>query len=71
MVGTYLKVMREDIDRLTNHGAGTVTEVHYLVDLSLKNVREPLQQISDKLEALLLGKDSAEKLFFEGQPKIS
>jgi integrase len=71
MVGEHLKLRREDIDRLTNHGAGTVTDVHYLVDLSLKNVREPLQQISNKLEALLLGEASAEKLFFEDQPDIT
>lgn len=71
MVGEHLKLRREDIDRLTNHGAGSVTDVHYLVDLSLKKVREPLQQISDMLEALLLGKSSAEKLFFEDKSDLT
>ena len=65
MVGEYLKLRREDIDRLTNHGGGTVTDVHYLVDISLKNGREPLQQICNKLEALMLGEASAEYLFLE------
>ncbi|OGW39739.1 MAG: hypothetical protein A2X58_14750 [Nitrospirae bacterium GWC2_56_14] len=65
MVGDHLGLRREDIDRLTNHSDGTVTDVHYLVDLSLKKARKPLQQICDKLEAILLGIDSADELFYE------
>lgn len=65
MVGDHLRLRREDIDRLTNHGGGTVTDVHCLVDLSLKKARKPLQQICNKLEAILLGIDSADELFYE------
>lgn len=62
---TLLRLRREDINRLTNHRAGTVTDVHYLVDLSLKQARKPLQQICDMLESLIFGEASAEKLFYE------
>ncbi|NTV48109.1 MAG: tyrosine-type recombinase/integrase [Geobacteraceae bacterium] len=65
MVADHLAVRREDTDRLTNHSDGTVTNVHYLVDLSLKKARKPLQLICDKIEAILLGTDSAEELFYE------
>lgn len=65
MVGDHLGLHREDINRLTNHSDGTITDVHYLVDLSLKKARKPLQQICNKLEAILLGIDSADELFYE------
>jgi len=42
-----------------------VTDVHYLVDLSLKQALKPHQKICDKLEAILNGDESAEKLFYE------